>query len=272
MIHSLAISDCSGSGSPYPLKGDLIQCMDHAKRLGYDGVELHARNVKYNDYHKLAYYADKFDIKVTAICPGSAAYYDGHYLVNEDKQALKEAQNVFIDFIKAGSILGGLTLSLSTIKGGLPDPLLRDSYKNQFYENLLPLVDAAEKYNCVIAIEAANRFQTPYLCSTEETLEFVNRFDSDRVKIHLDTFHMNIEDPDLPAAIIQSKDRLGYFHFSDSDRCYPGHGHINYKEIVDALYEAGFMENGVGGHEYFADPDGVTAALRGLAHIKQFMR
>lgn len=37
MIMSLAISDCVGPSSPVPLKGNLLQCMDYAKRLGYEG-------------------------------------------------------------------------------------------------------------------------------------------------------------------------------------------------------------------------------------------
>ena len=72
--------------------------------------------------------------------------------------------------------------------------------------------------------------------------------------------------------VARSKGKLGHFHFSDNDRCYPGHGHIDFKEIVDALYDIGYMEHGVGAYEYDSIPDCITSARLGLEHIKQFIR
>lgn len=272
MIMSLAISDCVGPSSPVPLKGNLLQCMDHAKRLGYEGVELHMRNAKLNDYYEIADYAARLDMKVTTIGTGLACHADGHYLTNPYEEARKEAQQVLIDFLEAGKIVGGAAVMFGLMKGPLPDSKLRDKYTDMLYESLKPVVEAAEKFETDLTIEAINRFQTDYLWTADETLDFVNRFQSDRVTIHLDTFHMNIEDSDMERAIRICKGKLGHFHFSDSDRCYPGHGHIDFKMCVDTLYDIGYMEKGIGGHEYNADPDGVTAALRGLAYINQFIR
>ena len=44
MIQSITISECVGPYSQCVLKGDILQCIDHAKRLGYEGVEMHMRN------------------------------------------------------------------------------------------------------------------------------------------------------------------------------------------------------------------------------------
>lgn len=272
MIMSLAISDCVGAGSPVPLKGNILQCIDHAKRLGFDGVELHMRNAKRNDYSEIADYAAKLDMKVTSIGTGLAYVEDGHYLTNEDPEALKRAQQVLIDFLKAGKTVGGAAVMFGLMKGSLPEERLKDAYKDRLFENLKPVVEAAEKLECDFTIEAINRFQSPYFWTAEETLDFVNRFKSERVTLHLDTFHMNIEERDLNQAIRISKEKLGYFHLSDSDRCYPGHGRYDYESCMQTLYEIGYAQTGVGGHEYNAQPDGVTAATRGLAHMKQFLR
>lgn len=59
MIQSITISDCVGPYSQCVLKGDILQCIDHAKRLGYEGVEMHMRNAKLNDYHRIKEYADR---------------------------------------------------------------------------------------------------------------------------------------------------------------------------------------------------------------------
>lgn len=272
MIHSVCISNCVGPTSPVPLKGDLKNCIYLAKHLGFDGVELHMRNPALDDYHEIADRAAEVGIKITHIGTGMACYADGHYLTNPDKEALKAAQQVLIDWLEAGKVCGGAGVMFGLMKGPLPDYKKREQYKDLLYENLLPVVDAAERCCCDFTIEGVNRFQADYLWDAYETLEFVERFKSDYVSVHLDTFHMNIEDKDMREAIMICGKKLGHFHFSDNDRCYPGHSRIDYKEIVDALYDVGYYENGVGGYEFNAIPDGVTAAVRGLAHIKQFER
>lgn len=125
-------------------------------------------------------------------------------------------------------------------------------------------------YELRMIVEAINRFQAAYLWSADETLEFVERFDSKRATIHLDTFHINIEDKDMERAIRICKDRLGYFHVSDSDRAHPGHGHFDFKKCIEVLYDIGY--DGVLGHEYNADPDPVTAAVNGYEFIKQYLK
>ena len=60
MIQSITISDCVGPYSQCVLKGDILQCIDHAKRLGYEGVEMHMRNAKLNDYHRIKEYSNDY--------------------------------------------------------------------------------------------------------------------------------------------------------------------------------------------------------------------
>lgn len=271
MIHSVAISEMVGSHYYSPLKDNFMACMDQAAQVGYEGVELHVRNPLAIDCGALKAHADANNLKITSIGTGMACHFDGHYLTNKDSIARKEAIGVLNAFLQAAHDCGNSIVMFGLMKGPLPDPTQREIYKDILFESLLPCVETAEKLNCDITIEAINRFQASFLWSTEETLEFVNRFDSKHVTIHLDTFHMNIEDKSFRDAILLSKDRLGYFHFSDSDRCYPGHGHVDFKECVDALYEVGYTKaNDVWAFEYDSIPDTLTSARLGLEYIKQF--
>ena len=258
MIMSLAVSDCVPENSPCPLKGNLFECIDRAKGLGYNGVELHMRNAGLNDYYEIADYCAGAEMKVTTIGTGMAYYADGHYMTNPDREARRQAARVLVDFIEAGSILGGAAVMFGLMKGPLPDPRQREEYKNRLFQALLPVAEAAERFQCGLTIEAINRFQSDYLWTAEETLEFVSRFKSQWVTVHLDTFHMNIEERDMGQAIRDCGGSLGHFHFSDSDRCYPGHGHIDFGACVDALFDIGYMDGGIGGHEYLAGTDGAT--------------
>lgn len=270
MIHSVAISELVGKSYYSPLKGDLHACMDEAAEIGFDGVELHVRSPKEFDYAELAEYAAEKGLVITTIGTGMACHYDGHYMTNPDPVARKAATQVLIDFLRCGKLCGGAAVMFGLMKGPLPEAVMREQYKKILYEALQPVVEEAEKLGVDLTIESINRFQSSFLWTTDETLEFVERFKSDRVTIHLDTFHMNIEDNDFRRCIIKCKNKLGHFHFSDSDRCYPGHGHINFKEIIDALYEIGYMDHGVGAYEYDSIPTCMTSARLGLEYIKRF--
>ena len=63
---------------------------------------------------------------------------------------------------------------------------------------------------------------------------------SDHVKLHLDTFHMNIEEANPGAAIRLAADRIGYFHIGESNRGFLGDGTIDFDEVFDALGDIGY--------------------------------
>jgi D-psicose/D-tagatose/L-ribulose 3-epimerase len=63
------------------------------------------------------------------------------------------------------------------------------------------------------------------------------------VKLHLDTFHMNIEEANPAAAIRLAGDRLGYVHIGESNRGYLGDGVINFDLIFDALLDINYRHD-----------------------------
>ena len=270
MLTTLCVSDAAPPKAPCPLKGDLKWCMDKAREIGYDGIEIHARNPALINGEELGAYAAKKGMAITTIGTGMAYAFDGYSLTHPMFYRRREAIDVVKGFLAVGAQMGGADVMLAIMKGLFPEGADREEYKNIFYESLLPCVELAEKLGNDLTIEAANRFESPYLWTADETLEFVNRFDSDRVTVHLDTFHMNIEDKDMEAAIRMCKGKLGHFHVSDNDRRYPGHSHVDFKMCIDTLYDIGYT--GALGFEFWADPDGETAARLGLEHIQQFLR
>jgi hypothetical protein len=63
---------------------------------------------------------------------------------------------------------------------------------------------------------------------------------SKAVKLHLDTFHMNIEEKNQAAAILKAGKHLAHFHACGCDRGTPGGDHIDWKPIVAALKKIGY--------------------------------
>ena len=102
-------------------------------------------------------------------------------------------------------------------------------------KNLKQLGKYAEKNGRQICIEPLNRFETDFLNTCDQALQLVADVGSPALKLHLDTFHMNIEEKDSAKAILKAGKLLGHFHACGSDRGTPGGDHINWPPIVAAL-------------------------------------
>jgi len=98
----------------------------------------------------------------------------------------------------------------------------------------------AEQAGVVIALEPLNRFETDFINVTDDALKLIREINSSHVKLHLDTFHMNIEEKSIGEAIKKAGKDLYHFHSCENDRGIPGSGHINWKEVVSALKEIGY--------------------------------
>ena len=60
------------------------------------------------------------------------------------------------------------------------------------------------------------------------------------LKMLVDTFHMNIEEPDMVESILGAKEYISHVHFADSNRWAPGCGHIDFRKILEALKQIGY--------------------------------
>jgi D-psicose/D-tagatose/L-ribulose 3-epimerase len=107
-------------------------------------------------------------------------------------------------------------------------------------KNLKELAAYARAKGVTICIEPLNRFETDFLNTCDQGLRLVRAVKSPAVKLHLDTFHMNIEEKDQAAAILKAGKLLGHFHACGSDRGTPGGDHIAWPAIVKALKAVGY--------------------------------
>ena len=86
------------------------------------------------------------------------------------------------------------------------------------------------------------------------------------VKVHLDTYHMNIEEPVIEDSIRACGNRVFHFHVADSNRWYPGAGHLDFKSILDTLFATGYR--GFVSGEFMPLPDADTSAQRTIAYLR----
>lgn len=100
-------------------------------------------------------------------------------------------------------------------------------------------VHAGEK-GIALGLEVANRFETPLVNTAAEALRVVQAIGHPSIGVHLDTFHMNIEEADSGKAIELAGDRLIHFHVCENNRALPGQGQVPWKKIFAALKKIGY--------------------------------
>ena len=92
----------------------------------------------------------------------------------------------------------------------------------------------------VLGLEPLNRFETDVANTTRHGLALVEEVGSPALGVMLDTFHMNMEDPDIPAAIHAAGSRLVHFQANENNRGFVGTGHLDWTAIARALADAGY--------------------------------
>jgi D-psicose/D-tagatose/L-ribulose 3-epimerase len=96
------------------------------------------------------------------------------------------------------------------------------------------------RHDVRLGIEAINRFETDLVNTALEAVTLARATGSSRIGVLLDTFHLNIEEKDILAAIATVSDRLFHFHVSDNDRGVPGSGHVPWEAVRQGLRAVGY--------------------------------
>jgi D-psicose/D-tagatose/L-ribulose 3-epimerase len=120
----------------------------------------------------------------------------------------------------------------------------RSEYRSQWktvVANLKTVAAHAEANGQTLCIEPLNRFETDFLNTIGQGLQLLDDIGSPAVKLHLDTFHANIEEKNLPAAIRRAGRHLGLIHACGCDRGTPGNDHLDWKGMGTALKAIGYQ-------------------------------
>ncbi|MCB1883239.1 MAG: sugar phosphate isomerase/epimerase [Geminicoccaceae bacterium] len=102
------------------------------------------------------------------------------------------------------------------------------------------VAETAAKSGITLGLEVVNRYESNVLNTASQGVEMCRRIGAPNVKVHLDVYHMNIEESDVAAAIADTGDHLGYFHTGDSHRGYMGSGTVDLQGVFRALVRMGY--------------------------------
>ena len=98
-----------------------------------------------------------------------------------------------------------------------------------------PAARHAKSRGLLFGIEPVNRYETHLINTGRQAVEMIERVGADIMFVHLDTYHMNIEEKGVANGVLDARAHLKYIHLSESDRGTPGSGNIPWDEIFGAL-------------------------------------
>lgn len=157
----------------------------------------------------------------------------------------KEAEKLIKNAIDKTSdletnFLGGVLHGGIGVFSGNP---LSETEKNTIVEVWSSVADYAKEKGVNIAVEPINRYES-YVCNTaENVLELIEKTEKDNLFLHLDTFHMNIEENNFRDPILLANQKLKHIHVTESHRGMLGEGTVNWNQFFDALKEINFEGN-----------------------------
>ena len=122
--------------------------------------------------------------------------------------------------------------------------MLSDAERRMRYrlatECLHQIGELATQVGVRFCVEILNRYEDNILNTAAQACELMDMTDHPAVGIHLDTFHMNIEEGSMGNAIRLAGQRLFHLHASDTHRGAPGGGHLAWKEVAEALQQINY--------------------------------
>jgi len=128
------------------------------------------------------------------------------------------------------------------------------------------LCELAGRLAVTILLEPLNRYECDYINRLADVAAIAAEIGAPNLKLLADTFHMNIEEPDIAASLKAAGRLLGHVHLADTNRQAPGHGHLDIPAILSALDEMGYQ--GYLSFEVFPVPDARTAIRDGVAAVE----
>jgi len=248
---------------PLGLSGDAKSVFKEISKLGYNGVDLLIKNPVTFDVEKIKKLAEKFNLSIPAIGTGLTYTLYGLSLSSPNRSVRKKAIERVREYIKIGKKLNSKII-IGSIKGQPKE--YRDGIKN-LKSSLSECVEYAEKIGTSILIEPLNRYESTIINTLEEAIELKEEIGSEKIGIMADTFHMNIEERSICESIIKADGHLEYIHFADSNRRAPGEGHLDFKQIVEALKKINYRF--FISAEILPLPNQLEAAKRTIKYIKK---
>ncbi|GHF45525.1 D-psicose/D-tagatose/L-ribulose 3-epimerase [Deinococcus metalli] len=226
--------------------------IDHAARAELDFIEIPLLDPETFDarLHRRQLEAAGLDCVCSLGLPRDA------HMPHEPAKAVAFLKRVLDAMEELGSrdLTGCTGYSLGVLTGHGPTP----DETGRMVAGLREVAEDAERRGIRLGLEAVNRYETYMVNTLQDALSVVSQVGSDNLRVHADTYHMNIEETNLREALRGVAGRLHFIHMSESHRGLVGTGTVPWEDVWQGLADIGF--SGYLTLESFAAPNAELAA------------
>ena len=262
---SIVLSTHAAQFEAVALKGDFLASVEKVAAWGYDGVEVAIRDPGLVDLDELMHLLSRLGLTTPAIGTGQAWGEEGLSLTSDDSRVRSQAVERLMNHVPLAARLDAMII-LGLIRGVTPPGQSHDRSMTYLVEAIRECAAVAAETGVRLALEPLNRYETDLIHTVAEGMELIEQVAVENFGLLLDTFHMNIEEPDIVESIRSCGDRIFHFHVADSNRWYPGAGHLDFGPLLEALRTTGYQ--GFVSGEFMPMPDPDTAAERSIAYLR----
>ncbi len=215
---------------------DLKSNVERLAKLGYDGVELAVRDPATLDVQNVRHILDACHLHVPAIGTGQA-WGEEHLSFTDPVASVRQrAAERLHSHIPLAHALGAVII-IGLLRGKVQPDVSASQAHEWLADALRTAARLAQEQGVRIALEPINRYETNLLNDVAETRSLIDEVGAENIGILFDTFHSNIEEPDVEASLRACGPRLFHVHLADSNRWAPGLGHFDFGHLVTALRE-----------------------------------
>jgi len=228
-----------------PFTTESIGLIEKAADMGFDSFEVPVEDPTHMNADKVKDALKASGLKAI-VC---GAFGPSRDLTNDDPKFRKES----LDYIKAtlklcekwgSKILAGPMYSAV----GKRRQVSAEQKKKEWDLAVKGLTKAgamAADHGVTLAIEPLNRFEIDLINTTEQAVQMVKDIGHNNVRIHLDTFHMHIEEKNMYDAIKLAGKMIAHVHACENDRGAPGSGLVHWKDVAKGLKDVGYAGEAV---------------------------
>lgn len=223
--------------------------LEKAKNMGFDAIEIPLMDLEGVDSLSIREEAQKLHLKVvtsTVLSEAADVSSPDRDIWCRGLRYLEKCVEVSVE-MGALSFSGVLYSALGKRISTFPGP----EYLERAAEALKRVAQRARALGLVIGIEPVNRYETFLINTCEQALRLLEMIGEDNVKIHLDAYHMNIEENGFYTPTKKALPYLCHYHLSESHRGIPGTGTVDWDGIFRALAEGNYQ--GMVGMESFTE-------------------